>query len=548
MRLSNPKTRTETGFDYVVHEIGVITPFGMRRLKENKPFAPGEEALLVHELENVDTMLALETQAPQKTEVLREHFMEMKDNTFTIERSAGSVLSVVELFEIKTFLLQSKNVRELSASMPVALPPEFLLRDTLPLLDVLDPGKERLNTFYLYDAFSERLAVLREEKRQIELTVRKVQKEIRAKVEAAYKICMTPKFEYLVAKADKDLLAAAMAMPELVLLEEDYMTATFTLKSGDEVDALKEKAERINLALEEEELAVRETLSREIAAFREILSDNCIRIGALDFALAKAVYAKTHNCVRPVIVPEHRLSITEGRQLMVEEILAKKGKPYRAVSLDLQDGVTCITGANMGGKTVSLKLVGLCALLAQYGFFVPAARAEIGLSSYIHLLIGDSQNLQRGLSSFGSEMEELKDILEQSGTGSLLLIDELASGTNPAEGMALTRSLVAYLKDKPFITLLTTHFDRVAEAGAARNLQVRGLADADFRRLVGEINRANRRERIEIIGKYMDYRLFEVENETEIPKDALNIARMLGLREEIIEQAKKYMEDRKDEK
>ncbi len=548
MRLSNPKTKSETGFDFVLHGIGLITPFGKKELKACEPFVPGEEEQLMKELERVGSMLNAERTHPEKTEILRELFMDMKDNSFTIERSANSVLSVVELFEVKTLLLQMKALKELCISFPESLPEEFLLHDTLELLDILDPGKERLNTFYLYDVFSEKLAKLREEKRQIEISIRKVQKEVRRKVETAYGICMTPKMEYLVSKTDKKRMEEAMSIPELVLAGEDYMTATFLLKSGEEDDSFRQKMEEINCEIEEEELAVREILSQKIGAFCEILLENCKRIGLLEFTLAKAVYAKEHDCVCPVIVSEHRILIEEGRQLVVEDILAQKGKTYRAVSLDLQDGVTCITGANMGGKTVSLKLAGLCALLAQYGFYVPCKRAEIGLSSYIHILIGDSQNMQRGLSSFGSEMEELKDILDQTSPRSLLLIDELASGTNPSEGLALTKSIVRYLKDKPYISLITTHYDTVAEAGAIRSLQVRGLADADFRKLGGEINRANRRERIEIIGKYMDYRLFEVENEKEIPKDALNIAKMLGIREEIIEQAKKYMEDRKDEK
>ena len=548
MRLSNPKTKNETGFDFVLREISVVTPFGKKELRDCVPFGPGEEGALIRELGRVGKMLEAEQKYPEKTEIQRELFLEIKDNSFTIERSANNALSIVELFEVKTLLLQMKTIKELWETIPQQLPQEFVLSDTVELLDELDPGKERLNTFYLYDAFSERLALLRQEKREIEISIRKLQKELRRQVEAKHDICMTPKMEYLVAKADKKRMEEALAIRELVYGGEDYMTATFVLKNGEEVDSFREKIEEINATLEEEELLIREILSKKIAAFREVLLENCDKIGKIDFALAKAIHAKTHSCVCPTILSEHKIAITEGRQLVVEEILKKKGKAYLPISLDLQDGVTCITGANMGGKTVSLKLVGLCVLLAQHGFYVPCKSAEIGLSSFVHILIGDSQNLERGLSSFGSEMEELKDILDQSREKSLLLIDELASGTNPAEGLALTKSLVSYLKDKAYISLVTTHFDSVALAGASRNLQVRGLADADFRKLSGEINRANRRERIEIIGKYMDYRLFPVENEKEIPKDALNIAKMLGIPDQIIEQAKKYMEDRKDEK
>ena len=138
-------------------------------------------------------------------------------------------------------------------------------------------------------------------------------------------------------------------------------------------------------------------------------------------------------------------------------------------------------------------------------------------------------------------MEELKEILDNSKEKSLLLIDEIASGTNPVEGLALTKSLVAYLKKRPYISLITPHFDSVTVGEGIKNMQVKGLADADFKRLEKELRYANRRERIEIISKYMDYRLYHAKNDEEIPKDALNIAKMLGIYDEIINDAKSFL-------
>jgi dsDNA-specific endonuclease/ATPase MutS2 len=289
------------------------------------------------------------------------------------------------------------------------------------------------------------------------------------------------------------------------------------LKNTEEIDAFLRETTP-NESIDEEELAIREMLSRVIFRFRNIILENCEKIGELDFTLAKAIYANQHRCVRPELVKEHMIDIEEGRHLVVEEILNQKSREFRPVSLRLSDGVTCITGANMGGKTVSLKLVGLVAMLAQYGFFVPCGSARIGLSNCIHILIGDSQSIQRGLSSFGSEMEELKEILDQSKDRSLLLIDEIASGTNPMEGFALTKSLVDYLSKKPYISLITTHYDSVTGGEGVRNMQVRGLADADFTKLERELRYASRRERIEIIQKYMDYRLYEAESDGRSPR------------------------------
>ena len=243
------------------------------------------------------------------------------------------------------------------------------------------------------------------------------------------------------------------------------------------------------------------------------------------------------------------MEFKNGRNLQVEEILKSKGKEYCPISLSLKDGVTCITGANMGGKTISLKLAGQIAIMTQYGFFVPAEEAAVGLSNYMQILIGDSQSVERGLSSFGSEMEELKEILDHGMDRSVILIDEIASGTNPVEGLALTKAIVDYLMSKPYISLITTHFETVTEAEGVINMQVRGLADADFTLLDREIKYAKRRDRINIISKYMDYRLCRVEKNGEVPKDALNIAKMLGIGTEIIDGAKKYIyKEKKDEK
>ncbi|MBQ1391717.1 MAG: DNA mismatch repair protein MutS, partial [Firmicutes bacterium] len=391
-----------------------------------------------------------------------------------------------------------------------------------------------------YDEFSEQLKELRRAKRQVETDLRRSMKARRDLVLKQYGIALTPKFDIVIPRSSDDL-AKAKAVPELEQVAEDYMAVTFALTRSEEQHALARQAEELETEIEEEETRVREMLSREIAGQADATLANCVRIGRLEYVLAKARFAVARNCTRPEITEEHVVEIEEGRQLQAEDMLRARGKEYCPISISLRDGVTCITGANMGGKTVSLKLSGLVPMLAQYGFFVPCKRARVGLSNFCQILIGDSQSLERGLSSFGSEMEELKEILDNADDRSLILIDEIASGTNPVEGLALTKSLVDYFLQKPYITLITTHFETVTEEEGVRNMQVRGLAGADFRKLNSELHYANRRERINVIAKYMDYRLELVSGDREVPKDALNIAHMLGISDEIIEGAKRYL-------
>lgn len=579
-RLANVKTRRETGLDYVMFSLDLNTPFGKKQLKEVRPYYPGEEAELRDELDRVEQMIAFVKQNQILTDKIQEVFMEVKDATLTIERSGAVTLSTVELFEIKSLLLQMRQLRKLTMeheigdyqgahcccaaepsadsaasearaeNMPAAraegeaavdtVPREYFLADTEDLLDELDPRRDRMNTFYIYNEFSPKLDAYRTKKKEYEQQIRREQKQAREELRKKYGVQLTPKFDIVVAKSHPDF-EMIQSLEELEMTDQDYMSVTLQLKPTEKIYEFVQAAEELNAEIEQEEERVREMLSRKIAEKEAVLLENCEKMGALDLALARAIYAMKHDLTKPEIVEEHVISFEDGRNLQVEDIIREKGKTFCPISLSLADGVTMITGANMGGKTISLKLAGQIPILAQYGFFVPAKHAKIGLSNYMQILIGDSQSVERGLSSFGSEMEELKEILDKGQERSLILIDEIASGTNPTEGTALTKSLVDYLIKKPYISLITTHFESVTERKDIVNMQVRGLADCNFTLLNREIQHANRRDRINIISKYMDYRLYRVDSEAQVPKEALSIAAMLGINKEIIEGAKKYM-------
>ncbi len=579
-RLANVKTRRETGLDYVMFSLDLNTPFGKKQLKEVRPYYPGEEAELRDELDRVEQMIAFVKQNQILTDKIQEVFMEVKDATLTIERSGAVTLSTVELFEIKSLLLQMRQLRKLTMeheigdyqgahcccaaepsadsaasearaeNMPAAraegeaavdtVPQEYFLADTEDLLDELDPRRDRMNTFYIYNEFSPKLDAYRTKKKEYEQQIRREQKQAREELRKKYGVQLTPKFDIVVAKSHPDF-EMIQSLEELEMTDQDYMSVTLQLKPTEKIYEFVQAAEELNAEIEQEEERVREMLSRKIAEKEAVLLENCEKMGALDLALARAIYAMKHDLTKPEIVEDHVISFEDGRNLQVEDIIREKGKTFCPISLSLADGVTMITGANMGGKTISLKLAGQIPILAQYGFFVPAKHAKIGLSNYMQILIGDSQSVERGLSSFGSEMEELKEILDKGQERSLILIDEIASGTNPTEGTALTKSLVDYLIEKPYISLITTHFESVTERKDIVNMQVRGLADCNFTLLNREIQHANRRDRINIISKYMDYRLYRVDSEAQVPKEALSIAAMLGINKEIIEGAKKYM-------
>ena len=538
--LSNTKTREQLGFEYCRNALNTLTPQAKALLKEKKPYKPGEEGRLIAEFSRLEKVRELRAAHPDIFDMVSQDFMEIKDIEPTLKKCLKQSLNTVEFYEVKLLLILLEDLYLLQQKLP-ELPGEYRVQNLSSALDILDPSKERIATFYLYDSFSEKLASLRVKKREYEVEARKVQKALREELRREHGIMLTPKFDITASKGDQALIAKLDAIPALTRAEEDYMSVRFELIPNSETDEINKKADELAIEIEDEEMRVCEMLTEKISAYVDNILDSCSCAAEFDIAIAKAAFADEYDCVRPEISEEHIIEFEDGRHPEVLKTLEKRGAKYCPVSISLRDGVSLITGANMGGKTISLKLTGLIAMLAQNAFFVPAKRAKIGLSSHMQILIGDSQSVERGLSSFGSEMEELKEILDKSTALSLVLIDEIASGTNPTEGLALTKSLAEYLKKRPIISLITTHFEGATDEEGILNLQVRGLAGVDFRLLERELKYANRRQRIEVIGKYMDYRLYRVDKNTEVPRDALNIARMLGLPDEIIEGAKKFI-------
>lgn len=539
--LSKTATRQAVGFTYVWDEISPHTPYGAREKSVFKPYMPGEETSLDSHYTDMERLLDRVCGDKRTVDTILTELCELKEISLSVANSDTQVLSIPELFNIKGFLVHSRRIKACLKDALGEAPRRYFLEDTDDLLDVMDPTGEYLDTFFVYDAFSEKLAAYRKENREMEAQIRRVKKGIRERLQREHGFFMTPKFELSVPRANTALLELADSIPELERASEDYMNILFEIRDTGDIFDLQARQKELAGLIEEEELEVCRKLSREIAKRKSVLAANCEAAGRFDLDLAKCLFAKEHACVRPQVTGEHYLLIEDGRNLQVEDALKAQKREYMPVSIALSDGVTAITGANMGGKTINLKMVTQCALMVQYALFVPAKRMEAGLSNYIHVLIGDSQNVQRGLSSFGSEMEELKEMLDNAQDRSLLMIDEIASGTNPAEGFALTKSFMSYFAKKPYITIITTHFDHAAAGEEVRNLQVKGLSGADFDKLARELSAANRRQRIEILGRYMDYHLIPVQNAGEVPRDALNIAKILGIYDEIIDEARHYL-------
>ncbi|MFR5386449.1 MAG: MutS-related protein [Oscillospiraceae bacterium] len=199
------------------------------------------------------------------------------------------------------------------------------------------------------------------------------------------------------------------------------------------------------------------------------------------------------------------------------DLLEQKGRSFVPVSIRLEQGATVITGANMGGKSVVMKTVALNVLLLQAGFLVCAKKARMPLFYSVKMLFDDLQSIQSGLSGFGSEIVQFQKALEEVEQGySLFLLDEFARGTNPYEGAVIVQAVTKYLNEVKAISLLTTHYDKVAE-NARLHYQIIGRRDVDPEQIRQELA-ATGDDGIQVIARHMNYGLYLVEGKSDCPQ------------------------------
>jgi DNA mismatch repair protein MutS2 len=193
-------------------------------------------------------------------------------------------------------------------------------------------------------------------------------------------------------------------------------------------------------------------------------------IGELELLFAKAQFAIDFNCVIPSFSPDlnRRLHLKDARHPLLEDVLRRLHKPIVPISLTLDERcrTLLISGPNTGGKTVSMKTVGLLALMAQSGLPVPAAEAEFPTFEQILADLGDNQSIEQSLSSFSAHIATVKDMLESVNMDSLILLDELGRATDPEEGGALGVAILDTFRSTGAFTLASTHLLAIKIYGA----------------------------------------------------------------------------------
>lgn len=254
--------------------------------------------------------------------------------------------------------------------------------------------------------------------------------------------------------------------------------ATFFIEP-EEVLEMNNELRSLTIDEKEEVERILSELSRRVGMLSQQLFADISLLEELDCSYARAEYAYKLKCVMPEMNDTGHIDIERGRHPLIDSekvvpVSLSLGKDYRFL---------LISGPNTGGKTVTLKMVGLFCMMAMCGLFVPAKKAVLSTFDEIYCDVGDAQSIEESLSTFSSHITNIIRITNDANARSLVLIDELGGGTDPEEGQALAKAIVAHLLQTGCTGVVTTHYTALKEFAFATDGIQNACMEFDFNTL-----------------------------------------------------------------
>ncbi|MCX7569640.1 hypothetical protein OS242_06660 [Tumebacillus sp. DT12] len=534
-------TAQELGWAQVWAQCRPVSVAGQafRRDVLGRPYRPGDEAAWREAVEDLRAVRAAAEADGTLAERLCQALAEVPDIEAMLRLlQQGAALRQVDFFELKKMLWHGREIERalgaggLSFSWWRTLDWERLLR-------LLNPEEELVPAFALSEAADGELARLRGELSRIEGRIAARKKEQHDSLRTRYGRAPGRDGLYVWERGEAAREVAAEDAELELVLKNRYETV---FRVVDQADVTAMRARRKDLLTEIEEREVAVLAEMAVCLVQEVpdLHEARTALARLDWTLAKVELARAWGGSLPEWVTDQPWRVAGSWHPAAREAVEARGGVYTTLDLELQPGVGLITGPNMGGKTVALKTFGLLQALAQYAMPVPATVFHFQPVERIGMSAGDGQSLEGGLSSFGAEMSRLVALLTERGRA-LLLLDEVARTTNPQEGEALAVALASWLCETEHTAWIASHFPQVTRVPGVQQYRVAGLRGEMLERWEGEGGGAG--DVLARLQAAFDYRVIPSDRQ-EVQRQAVRLARCLGLPEDLVERAERVLRER----
>ena len=485
---------SKSGIREVLDACQCRSPQGVRLRNQRKIYRPNERQALQNELDAIAGLIPLVAKKDSQVTEAQSQLMRLRELQGTLSYlEKGKLLSDTNFFELKSAMLIFSKLNALERLKQKA---QIAFEDCAQAAEILEPSGSKSPGFHIYSDYSDLLKEIRAEKRELERKIAKA-------------------------------------------------------KAADRPNLMRQRSLLVSRENNEED-RIRQELGTALQAHLRMLKANARACAMLDFRLAKAELAIKWNACQPTLVADNQpADLKEAIHPIIAQKLENQGSQFSPQSIRLEPGSTVISGANMAGKSVALQTIFINLLITQMGYFPVCQALSTPLFDFFTFDSSQSGELNKGLSSFGLESVKIRNHYRYSqGRRGLIIMDEPARGTNPAEARAIVQTLCEAYGLSASMFLIATHY-QVHPAKGIRFYQIRGIRPEDLQQLPawqaesapakaqkdGDYAKEDL-ERVRFIQNLMDYRLSEVSAHTDVPSGAIRVAELLGMDEELIRNMK----------
>ena len=496
----SPELLDDLGLLKVLETCRCRTPQGNKLKNSLQLFSNDSRDTLREELGAIDQLQKLVKADHPEVAEAQLHLSRLRELKGTLTRlEKGSLLNDTEFFELKSALSIFDRLGKMKSLLDAA---GVNFDDTQSAAALLDPAGTGNPSFHIYSDYSPELTEIRARKKELE----------------------------------REIMQSTGSQRKTLLTQRALLTAQE----------------------DKEEESIRRQLGEKLAEWLPQMRNNTNSCAILDFRLAKAILAFRWNGCFPDLVDQQQAAILQNAiHPLVAAMLDKQGLSFTPISIELQQGATVLSGANMGGKSVALKTVFLALLMTQLGYFPICESLQTPLFDFFAFESSREGDLHRGLSSFGLEAVQIRNHYRQSqNQKGLILMDEPCRGTNPSEATAIVQALCNTYGNSDSTFFIATHY-HVKPAPGIRFYQVRGInpdALTELSAYHSASHKTTKSEdsspsglsslavdylqedliRVRTIQSLMDYRLEEIDGIHQSPSGAIKIAELLGVDEALL--------------